>query len=110
MPGQAGHDNLLVDRNVLIDILATDQGVVEEVAEHGDNEPVAVHVTSSLRDEVLDERHDTTTNDEHHEYSGSGLGVLAESLDRQVENGTPHEGSAKTAENEEQAAERNLEH
>lgn len=59
---------LLLYGDILIDVLAADKCVVENVCKHTDNEPVAGYVADVERQYVvLDERHDATTYYEHHE-------------------------------------------
>ena len=65
--GQNGFSVKLFYRDVGVYILATNEAVVENVGKHGNNEPVACDVAGVIGDEVLDERHDATTNNHCHE-------------------------------------------
>ena len=84
-----------VDRDVFVDVLAAYEGVVEQVEQHGDDEPVAAHVAERGGEQVvLHERHDTAADHEHHEDTRSLLGVFAEAFDSKVEDTAPHERRA----------------
>ena len=100
----------LVYLNVLVDILAADKGIEEDVGQHTDDQPVALDDADagSVGQGLLDEGHDATTYHQRHEDAGSSLGVLAQSLYREVEDATPHDGRAETASGDEQTAGRNL--
>lgn len=65
--GQNGFSVILFYRDVGVYILATNEAVVENVGKHGNNEPIACDVAGVVGDEVLDERHDTTTHNHGHE-------------------------------------------
>ena len=54
--------------DVFVYILAADEGIEEDVGKHGHYQPVAGDVADVEGEHVvLDERHDTTTHNEHHE-------------------------------------------
>lgn len=54
--------------NISIDIAASDEGIVEHVAEHGDDKPIAGDIANVEGQHiVLYQWHDTSTYDEHHE-------------------------------------------
>lgn len=54
--------------DVLVDVPASCQCIVEDVGEHDDDEPVAGYVADVEGEYVvLDERHDATAHNEHHE-------------------------------------------
>ena len=58
----------LLYRTVLVYILTADKGIEEDVGKHGYDEPIAGDVADVEGEYVvLDERHDATTYDEHHE-------------------------------------------
>ena len=81
----------LIYFDVSIDVLAADERIVEDVGEHGDDEPVAANRAEAFSYRLLNEWHDATTDDHHHEEAGSLSRVLAESLDRKVEDAAPHD-------------------
>ena len=95
---------VLFHGNVFVYVLATSHGIVEDEAEHGNDEPVAGHIAGGTGNPVLDERHDASAYDHHHEDAGSLLGVFAETLDGEVEDAAPHERGAETAEDDEECA------
>lgn len=88
--GQNGFSIVLFYRDVSVYILATNEAVVENVGKHGNNEPVACDVAGAVGDEVLDERHDTTTHNHGHEETRSSCCVLAKALNSEVEDAAPH--------------------
>ena len=92
---------ILVDLNVFVDVLAADGAVEQEVGQHGDNKPVGGDGTCALGDGLLDEGHDAAADNHHHEDAGSSLGVLTQSLNREVENTTPHDTGAESASSDE---------
>ena len=100
----------LIYFDVLVDVLAANQAIVKHVNEHGDNQPVAVHVASTFCNLFLNPRHHTAADNEHHEDTRSLLCVLAKSFYCHVEDATPHNAGAHTTEHEEQTAQGNLEH
>lgn len=58
----------LIYRDILVYILAADKGIEEDVGQHSHYQPVAGDVADVEGEHiVLDERHDTTTHNEHHE-------------------------------------------
>ena len=73
---------LLIERYryIGIDILRTGHSIIEYVDEHGKHKPVAVYITRSTADPVLDERHDAAAYHHHHEYARSLGAILAQTL------------------------------
>ena len=67
-----------------------------------------MYVSDFLSKEVLDKRHHATTNDHGHEQTRSGSSELAQTLGSQVEDNTPHNRSADTAQDDEQHLDGNL--
>ena len=96
--------------DVLIDILATCEGIEEDVAQHGYDEPIAAHISYAACQGVLNEGHDAAANNHHHKDAAGLLGVLAKSLDAKVEDATPHQRGAKAAKDEEERTDGHLEH
>ena len=96
--------------NVLVDILAAEEGVENHVNEHGEDDHIAdaQRADRGTDDGVLDQRQDTAADDHHHEDTGSFLSILSKSLSRQVEDATPHDGGAKTHQYEEHGEERHV--
>lgn len=53
--------------NFRIHILASYKSIIEDVCKHCNYKPVTAHVTYGTCEEVLDKRHDATTDNHHHE-------------------------------------------
>ena len=59
--------NILLYRNVLVYVFAADEGVEEDICQHGDYQPIAGDVANIEGKHVmLDVRHDTTANNKYH--------------------------------------------
>ena len=85
----------LLYRNISIDIAASDEGVVEHIAEHGNDKPIAGDVADvESQHIVLYQWHDATTYDEHHEDARCLLGIFAQPFNAEVEDGAPHDRGA----------------
>ena len=107
-PAESVGGPYLFRRYVAVDILRADEGVEEQVAEAGDDHPVAADEAHLIGHQVLDERDDAATADEGHEDARRQRGVFAQPLGGQVVDGAPHDGRAEAAEEHEDHAQRHL--
>ena len=99
---------ILVNLDVFVHVLAADSTVEQNVGQHGDDKPVGGNGACALGNRLLDEWHDTTTHNHCHEDTAGSLGVLAESLNRQVEDTTPHDTGAESAGSDEDGLHRHV--
>ena len=98
-----------IDLDIFVDVLAAPEAIEQDVGNHCDDEPVGSEIAGNWTNEVvLDEWHDTTTNDHGHEEARSLGGIFAQSFGREVEDAAPHDGGAETAEEDEEARERHF--
>ena len=98
---------ILFHRNVFVDVLASDEGVEQDVGGAGDDHDVACHVAAGpVGDEALETDHDGEAEYHRHERAGGDGGVFAEAFSGEVEDGTPHHRRAETHEDEGEDADR----
>ena len=91
----------LFHRNVGIDVLGTDESVVQDVGCAEQRNPIRGEVTACpVGYEALDSHHDVETADHGHEGAGGDGGVLAKALGGEVEDAAPHDAGAEADEEE----------
>ena len=100
--------NDLVYFDVGVHILTADEGIEENVGQHGDNKPIAEDGASRLGHSLLNKRHDTTANHHCHEDARCCLCIFAETLNREVEDSSPHDRGAKSASRNQECLGRNV--
>ncbi len=100
--------DVLFDRNIAIHILATPEGIEKDVGKAKYDQPIAAHKADTIGEHVLEEGQNATTANKCHEDTACHGSIFTQSFGREVEDGTPHDRSAKTTERSESYLERHI--